>query len=313
MKTEHAALGIPSNMLSSEVENAEQVSIRVTKASTASLDAASRERIGNRPVLDLNMVVDGKIIAWNNPNAPVTISVPYTPTAEELSNPESIVVWYIADNGDVTSIPNGRYDAATQAVVFQTTHFSSYAVASVVKTFGDLGSVPWAKQAIDAMTARDVIKGISEDSFSPGASIKRADFIALLVRALELQGTGKDDAMFSDVQETAYYYDELAIAKELGIATGFGDHSFKPNRDISRQDMMVLTTRALAAADKLLDASGDLEAYSDAASISEYAQDSAAGLVKAGVVNGKNGNIAPTDSLTRAEAAVILYRIWHLL
>ncbi|MGO4546738.1 endo-1,4-beta-xylanase [Paenibacillus sp. 2TAB23] len=312
LKTEHAAIEIPSNMLASEAENAEQVSIRVTKASTASLDAASRERIGNRPVLDLNMVVDGKLIAWNNPNAPVTISVPYTPTADELSNPESIVVWYLADNGDVTSIPNGRYDAATRAVVFQTTHFSSYAVASVVKTFGDLKNVPWAKQAIDAMAARDVIKGLSVDSFSPGASIKRADFIALLVRALELQGTGKDDAMFSDVQETAYYYDELAIAKELGIATGFGDHSFKPNRDISRQDMMVLTTRALAASDKLLEASGDLEAYPDAASISEYAQDSAAGLVKAGVVNGKNGKLAPNDSLTRAEAAVILYRIWSL-
>lgn len=312
MQTENATLELPSNMLSNVTDNAEQVSIRVAKASTDNLDAAARERIGNRPVLDLNMVVGGKVIAWNNPNAPVTISVPYTPTTAELSHPDSIVVWYIAENGDVTSIPNGRYDAAAGTVVFQTTHFSTYAVASVVKTFGDLKNVPWAKQAIDVMAARDVIKGTSANSFSPAASIKRADFIALLVRALGLQGTGKNEVMFSDVLETAYYYDELVIAKELGIATGFGDHTFKPNSDISRQDMMVLTTRALEAAGKQLEPSGALDAYPDAASISDYAKDSAAGLVKSGVVNGKNGRLAPNDSLTRAEAAVILYRIWNL-
>ena len=32
---------------------------------------------------------------WSNPDAPVTVSIPYTPTAAELANPESIVIWYI--------------------------------------------------------------------------------------------------------------------------------------------------------------------------------------------------------------------------
>ncbi|OAB77467.1 endo-1,4-beta-xylanase [Paenibacillus crassostreae] len=296
MKTEHATVEIPSNILSNMTENAEQVSIRVAKVTTDNLDATTRELIGNRPVLDLSVVVDDKVIAWNNPHAPVTISVPYKPTAEELSNPDSIIVWYIADNGDVTSIPNGRYDATTGMVIFQTTHFSTYAVTSVVKTFDDLKNVPWAKQAIDALAARDIIKGTSADSFSPEASIKRADAIALLVRALELQGTENNDAMFSDVEKTAYYYDELVIAKELGIATGLGDNKFKPNSNISLQDMMVLTTRALEVAGKQVEVSGALDAIPDAPSISNYA----------------NGKIAPNKDLTRAEAAVILYRIWNL-
>nr|WP_245987857.1 endo-1,4-beta-xylanase [Cohnella lupini] len=312
LSTENATIEIPSNMLSNVTETAEQVSIRVTKASTDGLDAATRERIGNRPVLDLNLVVGDKVVAWNNPDAPVKVSVPYTPTAEELSNPDSIVVWYIDGKGNATSIPNGRYDAATGTVVFQTTHFSTYAVTSVVKTFGDLKNVPWAKQAIDAMAARDVIKGTSENSFAPSAFIKRADFIALLVRALELQGNGKEEVMFSDVDETAYYYNELAIAKALGIATGIGDNTFNPNGNISRQDMMVLTARALAEAGKHVEANGALDAYPDAASISAYAKNSVAGLVKSGIVNGKNGKLAPSDTLTRAEAAVILYRIWNL-
>lgn len=312
LKTENATIRIPSNMLLSVSDLTEQVSIRISEVSADSLSAATRNLIGNHPVIDLSLVSGDKVIPWNNPNAPVTVSIPYTPTAEELSNPDLIVIWYIDGKGNVIPVPNGRYDAATQTVVFQTTHFSLYAVTSVMKSFGDLQNVPWAKQAIDVMAARDIIKGTSMNSLSPADSIKRADFIALLVRALELKGTGKSATLFSDVQKSDYYYDELVIAKELGIVTGFADDTFRPNSDISRQDMMVLTTRALAASGKQVKASGTLNAYLDEASISSYAKDSALLLIKAGVVNGKNDRIAPNDTLTRAEAAVILYRIWKL-
>lgn len=312
VKTEYGTVDVPSNMLSNTIVNEEQVSIRIAPASIDHLDAATREQIGSRPVLDLSLIAGNKVITWNNPNAAVTITIPYSPTEEELNNPESIVVWYIADDGSVVSIPNGRYDSTTKTVVFQTTHFSNYAVAFVVKTFEDLNNVPWAKQAINAMAARNVIKGTSEKNFSPANSIKRADFISLLVRVLDLQGTGKNEAMFSDVSAIDYYYNELVIAKELGIVNGFGNNTFKPNNNITRQDMMVLTARALAVAGKQLEGNGNLDAYHDTASISEYAKDSIAMLVESGIVNGKNGNIAPNDSLTRAEAAVILYRIWSL-
>ncbi|CAN7317981.1 endo-1,4-beta-xylanase [Paenibacillus sp. LjRoot153] len=311
MNTADATIQIPSNMLLGVTENAEQVSIRVAKVSTDNLDAATREQIGNRPVIELTIAAGDKVIAWNNPNAPVTVAIPYTPTTEELRDTDHIVIWYIDGQGKATSVPNGRYDAASGTVVFQTTHFSTYAIASVFKTFGDLQNVPWAKQAIDTMASRDVINGTTENSFSPEGFIKRADFISLLVRALELPSTGTTEAMFSDVPQTVYYYDELVIAKAWGITTGFEDNTFKPNSNISRQDMMVMTTRAMAAAGKLVQAGGTLDAYPDATSISSYAKDSAAALVKSGIVYGKNDKLAPNDQLTRAEAAVILYRIWN--
>ena len=89
--------------------------------------------------------------------------------------------------------------------------------------------VLWAKQAVEAMVARDMIKGISDDSFAPAPSITRADFITLLVRALELKSSDPSTASFSDVQPAAYYAQAVAIAKELGIATGFEDNTFKPS------------------------------------------------------------------------------------
>jgi endo-1,4-beta-xylanase len=311
MKMGNAIVQISGNMLSNVTADADQVSIRVTSVSPDQLDETVRERIGNRPVIELNVVAGDQVLAWNNPDAPVTVAIPYTPTAEELSHPDQIVVWYIDGQGNATTIPNGRYDAATGTVVFQSTHFSTYAVAFVLKTFEDLQSVPWATQAIDAMTARDIIQGTSVNSFSPAASVKRADFIMLLIKALGLQGTGAEEAMFSDVPKSAYYYEALAIAKERGIAVGFGDNAFKPDSMISRQDMMVLTARALAAAGKPV-ATGEAPDFADANTISDYAAESIAALAKYGIVNGKNGKLAPRDPLTRAEAAVILYRIWKL-
>lgn len=312
VRTAGATIRVPSHMLAKTNVGADQVSILIAPASLEGLDAATRERIGDRPAFDLSVVAGGNAIAWNDPSAPVTVAIPYKPTAEELAHPDRIVVWYIDGEGHANAVPNGRYDAATGTVVFRTTHFSSYAVASVSRTFGDLGRTEWARAAVEAMAARDVIKGTGADAFSPSASIKRADFVALLVRALELKGSGKAVASFDDVPANAYYAGELSIAKELGIANGTGGNAFKPDSSITRQEMMVLTARSLKAAGKSLAAGGTLDAFADGASVAGYAQDSATALVKAGVVSGKNGKLAPTDSLTRAEAAVILYSVWKL-
>lgn len=312
LKTDFATLQIPSNMLSNITGQADQFSIHINKVSADEFNADVRGKVGSRPIVDISLKAGGKVIAWNNPAVPVTVSIPYTPAAQELVHADQIVILYINNQGQATAVPSGRYDAKTGSVVFKTTHFGTYAVAYVTKSFADVQNVLWAKQAVEAMAARDMIKGISEDSFAPAASITRADFITLLVRVLGLEGTGTNTATFSDVQPNAHYADAVAIAKELGIASGFEDNTFKPGNSLSRQDMMVLTAKALKAAGKQSAGSGNLASYSDAASISNYAKDSVASLVGSGIVNGKNGKIAPADTLTRAEAAVILYRIWKM-
>ncbi|WP_063568185.1 endo-1,4-beta-xylanase [Paenibacillus sp. O199] len=312
LKTENATLQIPSNMLSNITELADQVSIQINKVSADRLSADVRAIVGSRPVIDLSVKAGDRLLAWNNPAAPVTVSVHYTPAAQELVNAHQIVILHIDNQGHATAVPSGRYDAKSGSMVFKTTHFSTYAVAYVTKTFADVQNVLWAKQAVEALAARDIIKGISDDSFAPAASITRADFITLLVRALELKGSGTNGAAFSDVQPTAHYAQAVTIAKELGITSGFEDNTFKPGNSISRQDMMVLTAKALKAAGKQSAGNGNLASYSDAASISTYAMDSVTSLVGSGIVNGKDGKIAPAEPLTRSEAAMVLYRIWEM-
>lgn len=70
-----------------------------------------------------------------------------------------------------------------------------------------------------------------------------------------MKGPGTNTAAFSDVQPTAYYAQAVAISKELGIAYGFEDNTFKSS-SISRQNMIVLTAKALKAAGNHLPAAG---------------------------------------------------------
>lgn len=312
LQTEHGSVRIPGQMLSNITMDEEQVTFRIAKVSADGLSGSVRERVGDRPMIDLSISVGDRVIAWNNPAAPITVSIPYTPLADELSHLNNLVIWHIDSKGKATPIPNGRYNAASEAVVFRTTHFSTYAIAYASRTFEDLTGVASGKQAIETLAAREIIKGMNENSFSPESPIRRADLIVLLVRTLELQGNGSNEASFNDTPAGAYYSKELAIAKELGIAVGYQDNTFKPSSTVSRQDMMVMTTRALAAAGIQLEDSDGLDAYSDAASLSGYALDSATTLLGNRIVSGKDNKVAPQDPVTRAEAAVILYNVWSL-
>lgn len=177
------------------------------------------------------------------------------------------------------------------------------------KKFTDTAGYSWAEEAIEALAAKGIINGTSETTFEPGRDINRADFMLLLVRALKLEAD--IDSNFSDVSRDAYYYEALGIAKSLGIATGVGNGSFNPKGEISRQDLMVLVFRALKAAGKIEESgtASDLSGFADASQVTDYAVSSVAALVKLGIIKGDGSNINPHGTATRAEAAVIIYRI----
>ena len=122
-------------MLSATATGTQTISLTIAAGDGSKLEAAVQAQIGDRPVIELTMKMDGRQTAWNNSSTPwnngslpVTVTVPYTPTVEELANSESIAVWYIDGSGKSVTVPNGRYDAATGAVTFAVTHFSQYAV-----------------------------------------------------------------------------------------------------------------------------------------------------------------------------------------
>ncbi|MCQ6557159.1 Ig-like domain-containing protein [Paenibacillus mendelii] len=310
--TEFGTITAPSDMLNGlNLTGVKSIAISISAADRSTLEPAVSAQIGNRPVVELHVMIDGKVVPWSSPIAPVLVSIPYQPTPVELADPEHIVVWYIDNAGKAVPVPNGKYDAATGSVTFKTSHFSKYAVVFVKKSFRDISSLRWAKKQIEVMASKGVINGTSSAAFAPTKPITRADFVALLVRALELTAS-EQDGSFSDVDASAYYSREVGVAKSLGITTGTGDGTFKPLRSISRQEALVLMYKAMKAAGKPIaevSPSAVLNRFADKEKIASYASDGIAALVQSGLIQGDGVSIHPQDTLTRAEAAVMMYNM----
>lgn len=310
--TPTGSITLSNDMLTPDLKSlGETITITISIGDKSGWSKSLNEEIGNHPAVEITVQSKGQILSWKNNGSQVTISLPYSPSEGEMDNLEHLTVWYIHPNGQASPVPNGKFDKASNQMIFHTTHFSQYAVVYVQKTFNDLSNVAWAKQAIEVLAAKGIINGTGDTTFSPAASIKRADFLKLLVEGLGL--TAAVDGNFDDVLSSNYYYDAVGIAKALGIATGSGNNLFRPNATITREDAAVLIDRALRLTKVQLSAGSEalLEGFADQQLISVYARNSVLTLLEAKLLQGSSDKLNPKGSLTRAEAAVLLYRIYN--
>ena len=101
----------------------------------------------------------------------------------------------------------------------------------------------WAKEAIESLAKAGVVKGVEESKFLTNATASRAEFVAMLARALKLESDA--DAPFSDVAGTEWYAGDLAAAAKASLVKGFEDGTFRGGDKITRQEAMALISRAL--------------------------------------------------------------------
>ncbi len=310
INTAIATVTLPGNMLQTSAGASGAASLSVSQADVSTLSPDVRAAIGDRPVIQLILSVNGQQTEWNNPSAPVTVSIPYTPTAEELAHPESIVVWYIDGSGSLVSVPSGRYDPVTGTVAFQTTHFSNYAVGYNKVSFNDVASAAWYSKAVSFLAARGITDGTGGGSFSPSATLKRGDFLVLLMKAYGIAPDTNPVDNFADAGST-YYTGYLAAAKRLGITNGVGNNLYAPGTDITRQEMFTLLYNALKAIGKLPQGNSGktLSDFSDSSEVASWAQGAMKLLVETGTVGGSGGTLSPAGTTTRAEMAQVLFNL----
>lgn len=166
-------------------------------------------------------------------------------------------------------------------------------------------SGPWYQAALDFARDHRILFGDPSGNMMPNDNATRAQMAAMLVRVFGCTA-GKDIAHLTDVSTTAWYYSELSTAAQMNIFNGYGDGTMGPNRSITRQEAMIVIARAFAVPDGT---AADIQAFRDASSVGSWAVAKVGGLVKAGIVNGDNGSLHPTASITRAEIAQMLYNL----
>ena len=163
----------------------------------------------------------------------------------------------------------------------------------------------WAKAAIERAVSLKLVNGYSDGSFKPNQEINRAEFTAILVRAMKLEAA-KGEVKFTDankIQGWAKEYIQQAV--EAGILTGYNDNTFRPSGDITRTEAAVMVVKALG----LELVSEEELTFTDAAKIPAYARAYVATAVKHGLVTGySNNTFGPTKVATRADAIALALR-----
>ncbi len=313
IKTNKANMELPGNFLfnAGVSVQSDNVTITIKEVDKKLLSDKTRVLVSDRPVIELNVDADGKEIYLSNPNAPVKVAIPYIPTEQEIGNQEHIVVYFIDEDGNAITVPSGKYNSDPGEITFITTKLQRFSIGYVEKTFDDIDSIAWAKKEIEVLASKGVISGTASSTFTPSANVTRADFLVLLIRSLSL--TTEVDENFDDVNPGNYYYEAIGIAKKLGITSGKGNNLFNPKESITRQEMFTLTAKALKLVGKLKDEHSTevLENYKDQSTIAPYALEDIAALVEEGIIKGSGNMLTPLKNATRAEAAVVLYKIYN--
>ncbi len=188
-----------------------------------------------------------------------------------------------------------------------------YAIIESSKAFEDMKD-HWAQKEVELLASKWLIQGSSLNAFEPNRSITRAEFASILVRALGLQEQAAGTA-FTDVKADTWYAGAVGTAAAAGLVQGFETGQFQPDATITREQMAVMVERAAKFAGMSTTESASLsQAYSDASSISGWAQTSVGWAVKAGIMQGTDErSFAPEELATRAQAAVMLMRMLQKL
>ncbi len=178
--------------------------------------------------------------------------------------------------------------------------------------FTDVDPSSWYDGAVDFVFSRGLFSGTSEDTFSPFTEMNRSMLAAVLHR---LEGEVKTDstAVFTDVEEGAWYCDGIRWASARGIILGKDDGSFGVDDPVTRQDMIVMMYRYARSLGLDTASSGDLSIFQDSGSIADYAREAVSWACDAGLIYGADGVLNPLGSAARVEVAVLMERLTELI
>ena len=197
----------------------------------------------------------------------IGVSVPYT--LRDGQSPDSIVVCYVDNAGNITKVPTS-YDAETGMLTFVIPHLSVYAVFdtwvadAINKVFADVSASDWFYGDVKYVYTNKLFMGTSEIAFSPNQGMTRGMFATVLYR-LAGEPAYSEVSAFKDIPENEYYAIPVAWAAAQNLVKGYSDVRFGPNDPVAREQMaLILMNYALSTGLDVSDAA-DLSAFIDAA------------------------------------------------
>ncbi|WP_342571466.1 S-layer homology domain-containing protein [Paenibacillus sp. FSL R5-0749] len=309
-----------SGQLGNAALNDIDVHIDIARSSDTLIDSAETRAASQgyellvTPVdLDLTFSKDGQTVRSGQLNgyAPKYIALP------EGIDPNRITTGVIINpDGSIFHVPTvvTKIDSRYYALINDLRSSGSYSVIWNPQDFEDARS-HWGKIDVNNIAARLDLKGNGDNTFSPNRQVTRSEFAEIVVLGLGLMRQDAPQNLFPDVNNSAWFRNAVSLANEFGIVRGYDNGNFYGNQEITREQGFAMVARAYRliepdAAISPNQMNSELERYSDAADVSNWAKEDVAQLIAAGIIQGNGPEVlSPKTTMTRAEVTALIARM----
>lgn len=207
--------------------------------------------------------------------------------------------------------------AATMTLTIGLTSFASVFPDVTKETY------PWAIDAIESMAENGIILGYDDGTFNPAKTVSKLESLVLISRILGFSDENNESLVTSgidfygaeiDKYNLNYGHDEIAFLLMKGVITidELDEYISELNRNdgLKRYEVAVLLTKALDYAVSVSSVNAETMKYTDVSEIPANAKKHVAYVSEIGLMQGlEDGRFAPNDTVTRAQAAVVLYKL----
>jgi hypothetical protein len=300
--TSDVEFGLPNDALKeATIPAGAKLELRIAEISKE----VEAENADVKRVVDLSLVIvkGSEETVVSTFNAPITVKV----DIKGLGNNDKLAVYYLNEEDNTLEFVTGKIQDNKAVLVLE--HFSKYVVVESNKTFTDIES-HWSKLYVESMAAKNVVGGYDDGTFRPEGKVTRAEFAKMIVNSLELK-LEKYDGSFTDVKENDWHADYVATIVKLGVAGGYDDGTFKPNKEITRAEMAVILSNIVDVEVEETEIEALLGQYKDVEAIPAWATEAIAKVAKAKIMQGVNDNFNGGSTTTRAESATAIYRAYN--
>ena len=190
------------------------------------------------------------------------------------------------------------------AVIFSSIISSAVCFTAFASPYSDVPEDHWAYNEIKSAGEIGFMSGMGDGTFGLGQNVTRAQFVSMLVRMFGWQQA--QGASYSDVDPSAWYYNDVMTASAMG-ALG-NETSFRPNDNITREEIAVMLVRALGYDELAKEFSDTYLPFNDVSSNKGYISLA----YDFGIVSGKTANsFDPYGTALREEAAAMMMRCYN--
>ncbi len=180
--------------------------------------------------------------------------------------------------------------------------------------FKDVPKTEWYRGFVEEAYDLGLMTGATNTLFKPNANMNRG-MVAIVFHRMEGSQKVAYSKVFPDVANNQYYTTSVLWAKQKGIINGYMDGTFKPLRNISREEMVTMIANFAKYKKHYTKASYNLNKFQDGSKVSAYAKESMQWAIVNGIISGKyNGTkLDPTGTATRAECTKMLLKGYEMI